>query len=219
MTIERIRKSFDIVVKDIGQLATDHYYFQKFNEYVKESTTIDKKNEFLWFVGLNYINSAVMKISNQVDNDKNSINLLNVLNDLKDNASMITREWYLKNLDPIVKSSSEEDFKTYSVADNTNLSEEKLVADITLLKDTIIGGDIKNKTIKTIKKYRNKILGHHSKVPYKIELNWGEFDKAVDLLDKLAVKYDLLLNHSAWVDDTLVDTDCDDFLNFEAVLR
>lgn len=223
MTIRKIKKRFYIIADEISQLVEDKYYFEKYKEYIKKSKNIDKNHDFLIFISVNYQLLAVNNVCKQVNDRKDVESLINLLNEIKNNRNLFTLDWYKKQWKNKAVSKdfrqkmSEGYFKQFSTQNNNRISCKKINKDIKNIEIAINGkrfGKIRQ-SIRSLRKYRNKRIAHFDKGKPKINTPVNDLYKAIDLLEKIVLKYQLLIDRSTAEETLLTDHD----IEFEKIFK
>lgn len=79
---------------DVTNLVENRFIYNQIVGITKANSTISHPNVFWDFFKNNYVASQVLSICNQVDSDKDSLSLLNLLNEIFNNPELVTKEWY-----------------------------------------------------------------------------------------------------------------------------
>lgn len=187
-SIRTIKRRHWLILEAISRLVEDKFFFQEYQKYLLSSPNIDKKNQFLYFISLNYIESATLGVFRQVDGNKKSQSMRNLLKDILKNYDIFTfkrfSSKYMKN--PLLALMAKDDFAKFSTKDGKCINRSKIKSDIAQLI----------KITKPIVKYRHKVVGHKNKRIIQIKGTIGDLYNAIDFLERLAIKYELLLNQS-----------------------
>ena len=226
MTIKKIKNRFEIIKNEISQLIEDQHYFKKYKEYIEESKSVDRQNDFLFFIAKNYQILTLINVCKQVDEDSRSESIVNLLKDIKNNKNLFNLKWYKRQWKPIAgdrklsrSKEAEKYFKEFSIKNNKLISSQKIDEDIKEMKKAINGLRYgkKKQSIASLTKYRNKRGVHFDKGKPKISVPVVDLYKAIDLLEKKCLKYDKLINQGGM--DTLLASNIDSFLEFEKIFK
>ena len=189
-SIKVIKKRFEQVTNAVSRLIDDRHFFLEYQKYLEEHPSIDKTNEFLYFIGLNYVEATTLGVFRQVDRDRRSQSLLNILKIIKDEHKSFTFELFSKRYGRSRQSifMAKNDFSKFSLKNGKKISPKKVKSDIvSLLKIT-----------KPIVKYRNKFVGHKNIRKVSISTKMNDLYSAVDFLEKLTIKYQILINQAGF---------------------
>ncbi|MCK5490214.1 MAG: hypothetical protein KAI67_00055 [Candidatus Pacebacteria bacterium] len=226
ITIGKIKNRFKIIENEISQLVEDQYVFEKYKEYIKNSENVDKGSEFLFWIAKNYQILSVINVCKQVDEDSRSESLVNLLKDIKNNKKLFTLKWYRRQWKPVPiaktnkKNSrlkeAEECFKKFAIKNNNLISSQKINKDIKEIKQAICGVRFgkERQSVESLKKYRNKRGAHFASGNKKAIVPMEKLFDAIDLLEKITIKYNLLLNQAGM--NTL---NIDDYIELDKIFR
>lgn len=190
------QKSAKSISKEVGDLLYGRDVFRKLSDIVQKNPKINFKATFFQYYKLQYVHFAVSKVCHQVDTNKKSESLINLLYDILD-GHKITRKWWVSQGSG---SLSNEAFEEH-------FGKGKFVSRSTICCDIC---SISRETRK-IKKFRNKRIAHMDKnKKFVSEVTFDELDKAIDVIEEIALKYLLLLVQSGR--ETLLSTP-DDWQN------
>lgn len=195
--IKKWKKWIDEIIEDVTDLVENRYVFNEIVSICKKNRELSKDNLFWDFLKSNYIASMVSGVCRQVDTDKNTSSFINLLNEIFKNPEAITKKWfaaqYPKNkVGYLGKATFKSRFGRGNFVDPV-----KVHSDI---------GKLLYYTWE-IKKFRNKKIAHKDKKrKLKINASFTDLNKAIDILEQIALKYNLLLNQSAYANNTLLPT-------------
>jgi hypothetical protein len=227
MTITKLKHSFKIIENEISQLVEDKYIFEEYKKYIESNKNIDKENHFLFWIAKNYQILAVINVCKQVDEDSRSESLVNLLKGIKNNKKSFTLKWYKRQWKPvpIAKTNkkisrsreAEKCFKEFAIKSNKLISSQKIDKDIKDIKQAICGVRFGNErqSVESLKKYRNKRVAHFASDNKKAIVPMEKLFDAIDLLEKMTIKYNLLLNQAGM--NTLLSSNID--IEFDKIFR
>lgn len=194
------RKEIEKITRDISELLLNRYFYRELQNIVTSNATINKGNHFWDSLKNNYIDSVVLVIRRQMDTDKRSRSLMNLLNDIFDNPEILTKKWFASNYSNKILNLGNGDFESH-FGGGTYIDPSIVYADI---------GEIKHKTKKVVL-YVNQAVAHTDiifqknhqivvdrKTGTKFKLSFNDLDSAIDSLEKKVIKYNLLLNQSGY---------------------
>lgn len=203
LSIREIRNRLKIIEGQVSKIVEDKYYFEQFKAYVQKSKTLDKNNDFLSFIAFNSRDLMAINACKQTDEDSRAESLINLLKDIKKNKKLFTIDWFIKKYPKWLRSNGINDFKKFSTKNNKIVSCKKIDEDIKNMKKAIVG--VRKNSLKSLKKFRDKRGAHHNKGKVKITATVKDLNDAIDLLERLVLKYRLLIDQSGM--DTLLPAD------------
>lgn len=177
--IERWQRSMAVITSDVQGLLHSRQHIVTLesicnsNDYVKHNI-----GTFWTYYKINYLFFAVSKICQQIDEDKRSQSLINLLKDLLNSNQLITKRWWTQG-NSVFNGIFE---KRFGAGD--------------YLDATIVCSDIqelKNAT-NEVKKLRNKRVAHKKKGDkVKSSISGNTLNGAIDKIEQLVLKYQALL--------------------------
>lgn len=93
--IEKWKRWLQTIYNEVSLLVWSCNIYSETRQIVTDNLVINKHNRFYAWITRNYVHTTLMGIRRQVDNDRNTISLVNLLGDMKDNCSLLTREQHL----------------------------------------------------------------------------------------------------------------------------
>ncbi len=229
MIIKKLKNRFEIIRNEISQLVEGQYYFKQYTEYIEKSKSVDKNQDFLRFISDNYKLLALINVYKQVDARNDVESLIMLLEAIKENKNLFTLKWYKRQWKPvpIAKTNkkisrakeAEEYFKEFSIKNNGVISSQKIDEDIREIKKTINGKRFgkHRQSISSLTKYRHKRGAHYAAGKPKVNVPVEDLYKAIDLLEKMTLKYGILINKEGM--DTLLASNVDCFLEFNKIFK
>lgn len=187
-SIRIIKKRFEQITNAVSRLVEDKYFFKEYKKYLEEHPSINKNNEFLYFIGLNYVEATTVGIFRQVDKDRRSQSLFNILNTILTLHKSFTIEKFSRKYLRVGLglSHAKKDFAEFSIKDGTKISPKKVKSDIVALL----------KITKPVVKYRHKFVAHKNIRKVSINTKMNDLYSVIDFMEKLIIKYQLLLNQA-----------------------
>jgi len=109
-----------------------------------------------------------------------------------------------------MRGNGENDFRQFSIKDNKKISVKKINKDIKEIKQAICGLRFgkKRQSIESLRKFRNKRGAHFASDNKKAIVPVKKLFDAIDLLERITIKYNLLLNQAEM--NTLLSSNIDD---------
>ena len=83
------------VERHVTEIMGDRDIFQKVMKVVRANPKSHDPSDFLEWFSRHYSHSLVLSIRRQRDQNSQSVSLANLLRDMRNNAPLITRSWYL----------------------------------------------------------------------------------------------------------------------------
>lgn len=195
----RIREITD----DITSIVEKKYIYDEIVGVISKNQSINKQNLFYDFLKLNYIESIISGICRQIDCDKDSQSLINLLHEIFEKPEIITKQWFItqygKNekdefMDNMKRGIGENDF-------NKDFGKGNFVDPLVVYSD--IGRLIYH--TREIKKFRNKRVAHKDKnKKLRFKVSFAYINKSIKTLEEITIKYGLLLNQSMDANNTLL---------------
>ena len=191
-------KWFDLIKEEVCNLCMYQQIFLDVQEIINDNPDIQKPSAFYWFLSSSYAASAAVAVRRLVKSHKDSITFTSLLEELAQNAEMITVEWFESLYEGSdVAPFARDAFEDFSDPSNSKLDSEKVRLDIETLK----------KTAATIEDFADKTIAHlDKKKPDKIP-TFNDLNECIAKIDKLLCKYQLLLKavSSDSMNPTIID--------------
>jgi len=189
--LEPLKRNLNDILEDVLDLIWNRKIYK---DAVSNKRTIKEPKGFYDFLKLTYASYAVIGVCRQIDRNKKSLSLLNLLNNLFDNPEKLLKKWFVNQYKQSL------DLKE---SPDPNFPEEKGVkifeknfGKLDFVNPSIIYADIENLIFYTreIKEFRNKRIAHKNKKGKMIfKVNFNDLDKAINIIEELVRKYYLLL--------------------------
>jgi hypothetical protein len=181
MSASTLKRRIKVILNDVSRLVEDKSFFQEYQTFIANHPTINKNNQFLYFIGLNYIEAATLGVFRQIDGNRKSQSLLNLLRDIDASYKLFSyRRFSAKYSMPGM---AESQFQQFAIKDGSRIDKGKIRKDIAgLLRVT-----------KPILKYRHKVVAHKNKRQVSINGTINDLYKAIDFIENMVIKYHLLL--------------------------
>lgn len=193
------QKDIEEITHGVEDLLYSKYKIEELKKIIKANPFVMQKVGTFWeHYKLNYVFFAVSKIWHQIDEDKRSYSLINLLKDLLCHHTLITKKWWVSK-NPLALSSTEFEEKFGS---GKNLDPSIVCADIIKLKEAT----------REVEKFRHKRIAHIDKSKgkkFSSKIRNAELEKAISAIERIVIKYQLLLNQSGW--DSLTPVSSDDW--------
>jgi hypothetical protein len=185
-SIQTIKRRLNPILNSISRLVEDKYFFQEYQKFIQSNPSVDRQNQFLQFISINYIEAATLGVFREVDRNRKSQSLLNLLREIDKNASQFTFKKFSWKYKGFMSHMARQNFQKFAVRDGSRIDRRKLKKDIAELK----------RVTKPIVKYRHKYVAHRNIRPIASPGTINDLYAAIDLLERLVIKYNLLLTQS-----------------------
>ncbi len=190
--IEQWKKELEEITNDVTDLIENQHVFHRLGEIIKANPKIAKDNFFWDHLRANYGAAMVIGIARQVDEKKVVISLMRLLKDLERNYTVVTKKWfgdqYENSPSALPRQIGEAHFAD-SFGNNAELDPAIVKKDIADLSAVTAN----------VEKFRHTRIAHKNKdKSLKIDLSFQEVDDALAFLEKLVIKYQLLLNQAGY---------------------
>lgn len=200
--IKRWKKQLDEIVDDVTDLVLSRYIFKEVILIVGKNRKLNTTNPFWDFLKTSYVSSLVLGISRQVDPDPRSLSLINLLDEISGNPKAITKKWFTTQY-----RKNKQGWSKKIMAGQAKTDFEREFGKVNFINPASVRRDKSTLLLCTreIIKFRNKRIAHKDKSKQlKFNVRFTDLYKAIDSLEKIALKYNLLLNQSAYHNDSLL---------------
>lgn len=199
--IGQLQKDMNDVTNSISSLVFTRHIYQRYTDIVRANPAVDVSNEFHDVFKLNYISAAVIGVGREIDMDKGSVSLARILQKIAEHPGEITKEWFVGCYNKFPRVGTRHFEEMFGGGDSV---------DPFIVTEDL--GLLCHET-KKLKKFRNKQIAHFDRNvrSFRFDIDFAYLNNAVSLLEKLAIKYDLLLHQTGWGDNTLLPGNADDW--------
>ena len=182
LKVQKWQNEIEEISSDVEDLLYSKRQAEELEKIIRDNVFVQQNIGTFWeHYKLNLTYFLVSKIWHQIDENNSSLSLINLLKDLHSNHSFITKEWWLGNSEWLSSETFEKEFGKVSLDPN------------------LVYQDIQSLKVVTeeIKQMRHKRIAHtdaNRKLASKI--SHAKITEATDLIEKLVIKYLLLLTQS-----------------------
>ena len=180
--IQKWQKEIEQISDDVEDLLYSKKQAEDLEKIIRENTFVQQNIGTFWeHYKLNLTYFLISKIWHQIDENNQSLSLVNLLKDLLSNHAFITKEWWIGQSEWLSSQTFEEEFGKESLDPN------------------IVCQDIQNlkKVTTEIEQIRHKRIAHTDKDgKLASKISHTKITEASDLIEKLVIKYLLLLTKS-----------------------
>ncbi len=179
--VKKLADHLQEIFNDVSSLAENKYVFLRFREIMQPNIGITDNVFFDHYV-VNYVNSASAAVRRQVDTKASRGGLRILLGDISKSIALITKEDYMRPFGIGLTFEGERIWSERYGGKDT-LDPAIVQADITLLESTA----------KPIKDMVDKRVAHRDKDAHLYNAQYNDLHNAIDLLEKLTIKYYTLI--------------------------
>jgi hypothetical protein len=187
--IQQWKEGLELITNDITDTIESLFVFKRLAEIVQANARINKDNLFWDHLTASFASILVLGVARQVDERTEVISLLKLLKDVRDNVSIVTRDWFADQYEPnLPRQIGEQHFAEH-------------FGSATALDVTIVEKDIAELVSKTntVARYRHTRIAHkNADKRLVIELKVSELEDALNAIEELVIKYQLLLNQAGF---------------------
>jgi len=199
--IENWQNEIEIITSDFEDLMYSKCQIEELEKIIRANEKVKKTVSSFWeHYKLNYTYFAISKIFHQIDEHGDSSSLINLLNKLLCNYKTINEIWWVGDGMALSTETFREEFGA-----NGYLDPESVSRDINSLLNIT----------KDIKSFRHKRIAHKSKnETFDYKISNKKINEAIAVIEKLIIKYQLLLTQSGYESLTPVPDDWSEALTF-----
>ena len=84
----------DRIEEELTLLVWSKSIYLELHEIIAKNPQIDHGNRFWDWISKNYVESSLMGIRRQIDKDPQTISLFNLIRDIEENSTLLTREFH-----------------------------------------------------------------------------------------------------------------------------
>lgn len=208
----------DIIHKDVSDLVIGRHVFWEVQGIIKANPKIQKPNSFYGWMGMTYAAWGPMAVRRQLDDDRRSISLRRMLAEMIEKPQVLSRSRYVSiyairligegsqnasvpSPEPqnetqggaYVLSRSEAECIASKSFDQYAGQEQNYIPKCKIERDI---NELLNKT-QAVERFATKKVAHLDERPPAALPTFDELDACVDLLEKLVLKYEMILKTSA----------------------
>lgn len=190
--ITKWRRQFETIKNEAQTLIIDHYIFKEVKTIIANNPTAKKGSSFHSWLGRLYSSAALIGIRRLTSRRRGDVSLWNLLEDIKERNQFISRDRHVALW--LEAYSNEESWLGVANRDFDRLSGEGT--------DCLSKGAIKRdlaelkKVTETIKEFATGRVAHYSPKEPAAAPTYGHLESAFECLEKLVIKYGILLNGS-----------------------
>jgi hypothetical protein len=178
---QKLNSWLDILNQELHELRINQHIFWEVQEIIKNNPKINHGNHFYTFMGSMYASAMSVAIRRQIDPDKRSVSFLRLLEEIRDNPTVVSRTRYKAcyGNSPLPEEYQDDCFDRF-------VGPERDYVDAAVVANEI--AELKSKTI-GLKKYVNKRVAHYDQAKFKAFPKFQDVDDALDYLESLFKRY------------------------------
>ncbi|MFH0829425.1 MAG: hypothetical protein V1907_04625 [Candidatus Kerfeldbacteria bacterium] len=188
-TIKKWKSWLEILRKEVHILLSHRLVFNETQQIIKDNLDIQKPSAFYNLLGQGYAALIVLGIRRQVKIDSKSISLAKLLAEISKQPNLVTRQDYIK----LYEGSKTSIFadKTFDKFAGTGKNE---------IDSVLVAKDLEQlrKAVRSCEHYADRSLAHIDKRGSKKIPTFLEVNNALEILEKLIIRYELLLTAAGW---------------------
>lgn len=199
--IKEWQREIEAITADFEDLMYSKYQIEELEKIIRTNKSVQQSIGSFWeHYKLNYTYFAISKIFHQIDEHGDSSSLINLLNKILCNYKTINEIWWIGDGMALSTETFREEFGA-----NGYLDPESVSKDInSLLAIT-----------KDIRSFRHKRIAHKSKnETFDYKISNKTINEAISFIEKLIIKYQLLLTQSGYETLTPVSDDWSEAFTF-----
>lgn len=187
--VSRWQSDIKVIRRKVDTLWLDREAYKEYRTIITGNSHVARGSTFFDLVDRMYVTHMLAAIRTLVDPpaeriSRASISLASLLKEINDNASLLTREWFVnRSLD---RSVGKDQYKTHW-SGRRHISQRRITADLRLLE----------RLCSRIRVTVNKYLAHNSRRKPPVRLTNREIDATIDGLFRLVSRYNALLLNTA----------------------
>ena len=183
--IDQWKKDIETITSDVTDTIENQFVFKRLIEIVKANPQIGNEDNLFWdYLTANFGAGLVLGVARQVDDRPEVISLRKLLRDIKENASVMTRLWFIEQY-------AERGMVHFGDPHFTERFGLKPEIDTAIVEKDI--ADLVAAT-KKVEMFRHTRIAHKNvDKTFVIDLNFGEIEVALKVVEELVIKYQLLL--------------------------
>ena len=185
--IRRWKRSIIVIRDRATTLRTDREMYRRYVNAISNNPRLDNSNEFFLLLQRMYIAHMLVALRTFDDTDLRSYSLHNLIKEILDNSTVITREWFVRRYRKSLAWAGDRDFSEHW-GKGVYLSRQRLRADLRAVRTAC-------RKVRTVV---NKWIAHNARRRRAVQLTWGEVDNALDTVYEVMARYHLLIMRAQW---------------------
>jgi hypothetical protein len=182
---EKWIKWSDAIQADLRSTVILNLIYHDLADIVKANDALPQENPLYWYLSVQHAQSIAMAVRRQVKNQRDSISLIGLLEDVRDNANLITRSRTLSGIDRAFVPRFATAFDDISQGGDT-LSEEVISKDI---------AEVRNAAA-ILEEYADRVVAHLDKRQPKSWPMYDDLHGALETLERVLYRYRFVITGS-----------------------
>jgi hypothetical protein len=184
------RRWLDAIETEIFEIAHRRRLYRETREMVEKNPKANVPSAwFTWFQRM-YVNDQVTAVRRQVDWDRRSISLVQLIQDIAANPDVITRRRFIRPYDTAMKNHAHRDFEKFAKPGAKHIDARLIQADARALIDAH----------ERLRRFVNTYVAHRNRYPMRRLPTFKELDDCIDLFGRLLQRYTLLLTQAGLIE-------------------
>ena len=191
--IEQCKRELELITNDTTDTIEVQFVFKRIGEIVAANADIQADNLFWDHLAASFGANLVLGITRQVDTRTEVVSLLKLLEDIRNNPGIITKQWYedqYENGGVLGRA-----FGTASFEEHFGSRPE---LDTALIEKDI--QDLKSATAKVARFRHTRIAHKNADQRLVIDLKASDAEAALKEVERLVIRYQLLLNQAGFTE-------------------
>ena len=175
----------ETICAEIEHLCYLKHIFSEVQAIIHANPNLPRGNSFYEFLNHGYTASGVMGVRRQVKQQKDSISLASLLNDIQDNPQIISLQKFKSLYGESIfdREMAESDFNGFKAPDADHVNPDMVNQDLSSLMISVQGCE----------KFADRKLAHSDSQTVEPHPTFNDLHACIDLIEELALKYRLIL--------------------------
>jgi hypothetical protein len=175
----------ETICAEVEQLCHLEHIFLEVQEIIYANPSLPNRNSFYGFLNHGYTALGVMGVRRQVKQQKDSISLASLLNDIQDNPEIISLQKFKSLYGESIfdRELAESHFNGFKAPDADHVNPDMVNQDLASLRNSAQGCE----------KFADRKLAHSDSRTVEPHPTFNDLHACIDLIEELALKYRLIL--------------------------
>jgi len=171
---------------DLRAARIQNHIYHELAKIVAGNPTLPQTSDLYWYLSVQHAQALSMAVRRQVKRNPDSISLLGLLEEIRDNVTLFTKDRALEGLDQAFAPRFLTEFGILSDSSGDHLSSAVVDSDIKELQSSAA----------TLEGYADRVIAHLDKRQPKSWPQYQDLNKALDTLERLLYRYMFLVDRS-----------------------
>jgi len=185
-TYRRWRRWFETIRNQIHEMALDRYVYREVMAMVDANQNLKVPSIFYDWMQRVYVHDMTIVIRRLVDWDKRTVSLIRLMREIEDHPEVITRRRFVAGYRGWLKRLGHKDFERFAQRAANQIDPRV----IRRHRRELVAAQ------RRLREFVNRHVAHRSRRPLRRLPTYAELDACLDLLERLAKDYTLLLEQS-----------------------